>query len=201
MIKEDAAKFYGSLRKLMPSAVVVAVQAETRFYSEGNRFLAPTGDEYRAKRHSFNRFLEALQYRKVVDRIMMLGGTGEFRFDRGELYRPDGVHLNRGAIDELWGIIGTELDFVGESVTEEGKVAESLARLGKKIRRREASRILNRNKKRGKAVRKMIEGIRNQGNQPKSREGNDNKGVGERGTQAKLGEWDDYVESEEVQYW
>ena len=47
----------------------------------------------------------------------------------------------------------------------------------------------------------MIEGIRNQGNQPKSREGNDNKGVGERGTQAKLGEWDDYVESEEVQYW
>ena len=92
-IYESIREFYSTLTARIPSAIVISALVELRFYSSNNKWGCPTLEEYKKRRHSINKFLNRLKFKKFV-----LNVCGPGRLDNREYYRKDGVHLNRSGL-------------------------------------------------------------------------------------------------------
>ena len=80
-------KFYKLIRDNLPSTVLIAAQAESRYLNPSFHSLPPS--DYIKRRDAFNRFLKRFC---LKDFILQVSGPG--RLDNVKYYR-DNVHLNR----------------------------------------------------------------------------------------------------------
>ena len=90
----------------MPNAIVISAQVEVRFYNEGNRFGAPTYQNFKSIRNAFNTYLKRMKYK---DNILIIAGSG--RLDNRDYYR-DQVQLNRQGLLTYMSIIKTTVSYV-----------------------------------------------------------------------------------------
>ena len=100
--------FKGLKREYGDEVIIIAAQAEDRFYEMGNRFGAPVGVDYVRKKESFNGYLQGLQANKFIDRIFRLGGPGGFK-ERG--WYVDHAHLTAAGMVKLWRMMENVLQF------------------------------------------------------------------------------------------
>ena len=77
-----------------PQCCKIGVYIEPRYYSEGNRFGAPTAEAFRTEVYSLNNFMHrVLKHRGLINKCLMLGG--ELGLKDPNNYLSDGVHLKR----------------------------------------------------------------------------------------------------------
>lgn len=98
-------EFYELLRRLAPSAIIIAAQVESRFYKTPNVHSAPAPDEFQKKRKALNKYIHRL---KTKDNLLIIAGPG--RLDNKTYYR-DQVHLNSAGLRNYLSILKTTVDF------------------------------------------------------------------------------------------
>ena len=87
------------MRRGLPDTKIIAAQAELRFYEHGNKWNAPTEEQYKKRRDDLNKFLNRL---KIKDGVLIIAGTGKLD---NKIYYRDAVHLNSTGIGKYFNLL------------------------------------------------------------------------------------------------
>ena len=129
-IERKSLEFYRRLRWYAPNALIIAAQAEMRYYPENNAFGAPTEWEYRSKRNWFNKRIlnEKLRAAKYMDFILMVAGDN--RLDKRELRKGDGVHMKPEAVAIYVTQLTGMMHYVHTQIKERVHIDNAIAEVG-----------------------------------------------------------------------
>ena len=138
-IETSCAIFYSVLREFCPKAFIIAAQVENRFYTPGNRFGAPVGEEYQRKRERMNKFIHLKLRNK--DCIMQMGALNHQ--EERKWYESDGVHLTKHGYRYYFRRIRQVLNYVHTQIDRKLKEETAFDDFYTKIKDRVAQQNLD----------------------------------------------------------
>ena len=128
LMKQECKEFYRRLRSYLPNAIIVAAQAEMRFYAEMNVRGAPVGGDYIRDRSFLNKFI--CKQVKTKDRMMLVGGTN---MDKDKYYEKDGIHMNQQGMKIYVACIQNVIKAIHRDIEKRMECETGLLTLEKKI--------------------------------------------------------------------
>ena len=125
-IQTSCGIFYAMLREFARRAIIVAVQAENRFYEPDNKWGAPTGTLYQKKRKTMNRFL----LYQLCNKDFILQTGAKNNQESRSWYAYDGVHMTKrgykGLLIRMRQVLNHIHHKIDERLQEEEKLQDAL---------------------------------------------------------------------------